>query len=126
MDRFPAPARFGPEQQAPQLARRAPKQQTRKRRQCSAASWPSLQKTFRAGWSKSEQPCRVKQLGLTSSADDTPDVLLAELGGKMTEDPWTVTTGGRTSDTANLDEKVIEILTATYCRDADRGAGARR
>jgi phage terminase large subunit-like protein len=32
----------------------------------------------------------------------------------MMEDPWTVTTQGKTSDNINLDEKVIEILTATY------------
>jgi phage terminase large subunit-like protein len=29
-------------------------------------------------------------------------------------DPWSVTTHGRTKDNINLDEKVIEILTATY------------
>ena len=33
---------------------------------------------------------------------------------RMMEDPWTVTTQGKTSDNINLDEKVIEILTATY------------
>lgn len=29
-------------------------------------------------------------------------------------DPWTVTTHGKTSDNINLDEKTIEVLTATY------------
>lgn len=29
-------------------------------------------------------------------------------------DPWTVTTHGKTNDNINLDEKVIEVLTATY------------
>lgn len=33
---------------------------------------------------------------------------------KMSEDSMTITTRGRTSDNINLDEKVIEILTATY------------
>ena len=33
---------------------------------------------------------------------------------RIDEDPWTVTTRGRTSDNINLDEKVIEVLTATY------------
>jgi phage terminase large subunit-like protein len=37
-----------------------------------------------------------------------------ELLKRMMADPWTVTTRGRTSDNINLDEKVIEILTATY------------
>lgn len=30
------------------------------------------------------------------------------------EEPWTVTTRGRTSDNINLDERTIEVLTATY------------
>ena len=33
---------------------------------------------------------------------------------RIDKDPWTVTTRGRTSDNINLDEKVIEVLTATY------------
>jgi phage terminase large subunit-like protein len=33
---------------------------------------------------------------------------------RMMDDPWTVTTRGRTSDNVNLDEKTIEVLTATY------------
>jgi phage terminase large subunit-like protein len=37
-----------------------------------------------------------------------------ELLKRMMADPWTVTTQGRTGDNINLDEKVIEILTATY------------
>jgi phage terminase large subunit-like protein len=33
---------------------------------------------------------------------------------QMMDAPWTVTTHGRTTDNINLDEKVIELLTATY------------
>jgi phage terminase large subunit-like protein len=33
---------------------------------------------------------------------------------RIREMPWTVTTTGRTSDNINLDEKFIEIMTATY------------
>jgi phage terminase large subunit-like protein len=33
---------------------------------------------------------------------------------RMIEEPWTVTTSGRTSDNINLDERTIEVLTATY------------
>lgn len=33
---------------------------------------------------------------------------------RINEDPWTVTTSGRTSDNINLDEKFIEVMTATY------------
>src|SRR5690348_10636491 len=33
---------------------------------------------------------------------------------QIERDPWTVTTHGRTSDNINLDEKTIEVLTATY------------
>ena len=33
---------------------------------------------------------------------------------RIEEDPSTITTRGRTSDNINLDEKVIEVLTATY------------
>jgi phage terminase large subunit-like protein len=38
----------------------------------------------------------------------------SELLRRMKEDPATITTGGRTSDNINLDEKVIDLLTATY------------
>jgi phage terminase large subunit-like protein len=37
-----------------------------------------------------------------------------ELLRKIDEDPLTISTSGRTSDNINLDEKVIEVLTATY------------
>jgi phage terminase large subunit-like protein len=37
-----------------------------------------------------------------------------ELLRRIDEEEWTVTTRGRTSDNINLDEKVIEVLTATY------------
>jgi phage terminase large subunit-like protein len=33
---------------------------------------------------------------------------------QIEHDPWTVTTRGKTSDNINLDERTIEILTATY------------
>ena len=33
---------------------------------------------------------------------------------RISEMPWTVTTRGKTSDNINLDEKTVEILTATY------------
>jgi phage terminase large subunit-like protein len=33
---------------------------------------------------------------------------------KIRADPWTVTTRGKTNDNINLDEKTIEVLTATY------------
>jgi phage terminase large subunit-like protein len=33
---------------------------------------------------------------------------------QIEQDPWTVTTHGRTKDNINLDEKTIEVLTATY------------
>jgi phage terminase large subunit-like protein len=33
---------------------------------------------------------------------------------RMIEEPWTVMTRGRTRDNINLDEKTIEVLTATY------------
>jgi phage terminase large subunit-like protein len=37
-----------------------------------------------------------------------------ELLKRMMAEPWTVTTSGKTSDNINLDEKTIEVLTATY------------
>ena len=33
---------------------------------------------------------------------------------RIKDDPWSVTTTGRTSDNLNLDEKFIEVMTATY------------
>jgi phage terminase large subunit-like protein len=33
---------------------------------------------------------------------------------RIIEEPWTVTTRGRTSDNVNLDQKTIDVLTATY------------
>lgn len=33
---------------------------------------------------------------------------------RIIEEPWTVVTRGRTSDNVNLDEKTIDVLTATY------------
>jgi phage terminase large subunit-like protein len=37
-----------------------------------------------------------------------------ELFDRIMEDEWTVTTRGKTSDNVNLDERVVDILTATY------------
>jgi phage terminase large subunit-like protein len=37
-----------------------------------------------------------------------------EILKRLMGDPWTVTTHGRTSDNINLDEKTIDVLTATY------------
>jgi len=37
-----------------------------------------------------------------------------QLFDRIREDAWTVTTRGKTSDNVNLDERVIDILTATY------------
>ena len=37
-----------------------------------------------------------------------------ELLKRIDSDPWTVTTRGKMSDNINLDEKTIEVLTATY------------
>jgi phage terminase large subunit-like protein len=37
-----------------------------------------------------------------------------EILKRMMSDPWTVATHGRTNDNINLDEKTIEVLTATY------------
>ena len=37
-----------------------------------------------------------------------------EMLQRMMDDPWTVTTRGRTSDNINLDERTIEVLTSTY------------
>jgi phage terminase large subunit-like protein len=33
---------------------------------------------------------------------------------RIESDPWTIATGGKTSDNINLDERTIEVLTATY------------
>ncbi len=71
-----------------------------------------------AKWREAEEAWVNLQMGLRRGS--RPRALVTttprpmELLNRMMEDPWTVTTRGRTSDNINLDEKVIEILTATY------------
>jgi phage terminase large subunit-like protein len=71
-----------------------------------------------AKWREAEEAWMNLQFGLRRGprpralVTTTPRPM-AMLQGMM-EDPWTVTTQGKTSDNINLDEKVIDILTATY------------
>lgn len=71
-----------------------------------------------AKWRQAEDGWMNLQMGLRRGT--RPRALVTttprpmELLTRMTEDQWTVTTRGRTCDNINLDEKVIEILTATY------------
>jgi phage terminase large subunit-like protein len=71
-----------------------------------------------AKWREAEEAWVNLQFGLRRGA--RPRALVTttprpmELLTRMIEEPWTVTTRGRTSDNINLDEKVIEILTASY------------
>ena len=71
-----------------------------------------------AKWREAEEAWMNLQMGLRRGprpralVTTTPRPL--EILRRMLADPWTVTTGGRTSDNVNLDEKTIEILTATY------------
>ena len=64
------------------------------------AAWVNLQFGLRRG-------PRPRALVTTTPR---PVPLLTRIG----EDRWTVTTSGRTSDSINLDEKFIEVMTATY------------
>jgi phage terminase large subunit-like protein len=64
------------------------------------ATWDNLQMALRRG-------PRPRALITTTPR---PLRLLERIG----EMPWTVTTNGRTCDNINLDEKFIEIMTATY------------
>jgi phage terminase large subunit-like protein len=64
------------------------------------AAWVNLQFGLRRG-------PRPRALVTTTPR---PIQLLKRIG----EDRWTVTTSGRTSDNINLDEKFIEVMTATY------------
>src|SRR5436190_21933320 len=73
-----------------------------------------------AKWRQAEESWMNLQFGLRRGP--RPRALITttprsmELLQRMIADPWTVTTGGKTSDNINLDEKVIEVLTATYGR----------
>jgi phage terminase large subunit-like protein len=71
-----------------------------------------------AKWREAEEAWMNLQMGLRRGSrpralvttTPKPMHLLKRLAG----DPWTVTTQGKTSDNINLDDKTIDILTATY------------
>jgi phage terminase large subunit-like protein len=71
-----------------------------------------------AKWREAEQAWVNVQFGLRRGP--RPRALITttprpmELFDRIKEDEWTVTTGGRTSDNINLDERVVDILTAAY------------
>ena len=71
-----------------------------------------------AKWREAEEAWVNLQMGLRRGprpralVTTTPRPM--EMLRRMMADPWTVTTRGRTSDNVNLDEKTIEVLTATY------------
>ena len=71
-----------------------------------------------AKWRQAEEAWMNLQFGLRRGS--RPRALVTttprpiELLRRIEADAATVTTGGRTSDNINLDEKVIELLTATY------------
>ena len=71
-----------------------------------------------AKWREAEEAWMNLQFGLRPGS--RPRALVTTtprpipLLSQLKDDPHTVTTGGRTSDNINLDEKVIELLTATY------------
>jgi phage terminase large subunit-like protein len=71
-----------------------------------------------AKWREAEEAWMNLQMGLRRGpraralVTTTPRPM--ELLTRMMADPWTVTTHGRTRDNINLDEKTIEVLTATY------------
>jgi phage terminase large subunit-like protein len=71
-----------------------------------------------AKWREPEESWMNLQFGLRRGRQ--PRVLVTttprpmELLKRIGEDPLTITTRGRTSDNINLDQKVIDILTATY------------
>ena len=71
-----------------------------------------------AKWARPEETWSNLQMGLRRGSraraliTTTPRTMpLLERIGK---DPWTVTTNGRTSENINLDEKFIDVMTATY------------
>ena len=71
-----------------------------------------------AKWREAEEAWMNLQMGLRRGprpralVTTTPRTM--PLLTRMMEEPYTVTTNGRTSDNINLDEKVISLLTATY------------
>jgi len=71
-----------------------------------------------AKWREAEQAWVNLQFGLRRGprpralVTTTPRPI--QLLKQIERDPWTVTTRGKMSDNINLDEKTIEILTATY------------
>ena len=71
-----------------------------------------------AKWRQAEEAWVNLQMGLRRGpraralVTTTPRPM--ELLKRIMADEWTVTTRGRTSDNINLDEKTIEVLTATY------------
>jgi len=71
-----------------------------------------------AKWRQAGEAWMNLQFGLRrgarprSLATTTPRPM--ELLKRIKEERWTVTTRGRTSDNINLDERVVEVLTATY------------
>lgn len=71
-----------------------------------------------AKWREADEAWMNLQMGLRHGSRPRAMVTTTprpmELLKQIVEDPWTVTTRGRTSDNINLDEKTIEILTATY------------
>jgi phage terminase large subunit-like protein len=71
-----------------------------------------------AKWREAEAAWMNVQFGLRRG--QRPRALITttprpmSLFDRMMEDEWTVTTRGRTSDNVNVDERVIDVLTATY------------
>ena len=71
-----------------------------------------------AKWREADEAWVNLQMGLRRGL--RPRILVTttprpmELLKRIDADPWTVTTRGRMSDNINLDEKTIEVLTATY------------
>ena len=71
-----------------------------------------------AKWGEAEEAWVNLQMGLRRGS--RPRALVTttprpmELLERIEADPWSVTTWGRTSDNLNLDQKVIDVLTATY------------
>jgi len=71
-----------------------------------------------AKWGEAEDAWMNLQFGLRRGPraraliTTTPKPI--EMLQRMMDDPWTVTTRGRTSDNINLDERTIEVLTSTY------------
>ena len=71
-----------------------------------------------AKWGEAEEAWVNLQMGLRRGprpralVTTTPKPM--DLLKRIDADPWTVTTRGRTSDNVSLDEKFVEVMTATY------------